>query len=173
VHRIVGYTQFNDQPTVKGGVSTALSADSGIINNYSVGSLAAVDSNIEASENTTEGATLSESEFTEEFLSAQGFNFGENASKPWQLIDGNNLILYYEEGGSSGVNDVTVASTQIKQGADSINAEGYDLTIYNIAGIKVASSANSVATANLASGVYIVTAAQNGKVVSTVKLVIK
>jgi hypothetical protein len=178
-HRIVGYTSYNAEPDVTGYDDNwepiysdqPNAADAGIQSNYAVGDLAVVDSKIEAGENTTEGATLAAADFTEEFVTAQGFKLGEDASNPWKFADAN-LSLYFEEA-TSGVADLVVNAANLHKTSDAFVADGCKLTVYNLYGVKVAAAVDAVSTRNLAPGVYVVSATANGKIVSTAKFIVK
>ncbi|MCM1034862.1 MAG: T9SS type A sorting domain-containing protein [Paludibacter sp.] len=115
VHRIVGYTgidkisydwdymdehpdeyDYNDRstwPTLPGVTETA------IANNYVISALDIIDTNIEATSNTTEGATLTTEALTTDFLSEHNFNAGNSIDAPW--VHTTNPYLWFEK--ESGV----------------------------------------------------------------------
>jgi hypothetical protein len=167
-HRIVGYTSYNAEPG-----KDAMPADAGIINNYAVSTLARVDSNIEAGVNTTEGADITAEGLTQDFFTTQGFALGTTAAQPWAFTE-KGLYLYYEDVTKSGVNDIVATpSTALQGDGKTFTAEGCTLNVYNLYGVKVAESADSVSTLTLTPGVYVVTATQNGTIKATAKFVIK
>ncbi len=169
-HRIAGYTIFNAEPGTNG---KALDADAGLSNNYAISSLSPIDSNIEAAANTTEGASISAAELTQTFLAEElGFAFGNNSSSPWKIVDGV-PYLYYEDASKSGVEDVVSDTVKLENNGTGFSAEGCTISVYNLAGVKVAEAANSLSTLTLAKGVYVVTAAQKGKVTATAKFSIR
>jgi hypothetical protein len=101
-----------------------------------------------------------------------GFAFGNNSSSPWKIVDGV-PYLYYEDASKSGVEDVVSDTVKLENNGTEFSAEGCTISVYNLAGVKVAEAANSLSTLTLAKGVYVVTAAQKGKVTATAKFSIR
>ncbi len=177
-HRIVGYSVYNAEPEPVGYDSqynpiygAMNDPDNGIQNNYAVDGCLPVDSSIEEGANTTEGASIAESELTQEFFEGLGFAFGEDIENPW-AIKGNGVVLYYEDA-LEGVANVTLEESKLSKVGNQFIAEGCELQVYSLTGVKVAHGANSISTIALNSGVYVVTASKNGAVVATAKFAIR
>jgi hypothetical protein len=182
-HRVVGYTIYNSEPdgTYTQDETTgewtfvagkAADADNGLANNYVVEGLDVVDSNIEATATSTEGETITAASIDKAFLEGLGFSFGETEAEPWSFED-NALALYFEGREYSSVANLKVGSATIQRAGNSIIAEGCDITVYNLNGVKLVKGANSVSTLNLNSGVYVIVAVDANGVAKTAKIAIK
>jgi hypothetical protein len=107
VHRIVGWTFFNDEPEVVGYDSNwepiytteANPADKGLANNYVTSSLEAVDATIgDESNTTTEGQTIDVYECDSVFLEEElGFAYGTSNDAPWSTAAYTTPYLYFEQ----------------------------------------------------------------------------
>jgi hypothetical protein len=107
VHRIVGWTFFNDEPEVVGYDQTTWEpiyaegpnpADKGLANNYVTSSLEAVDTTIGNQDNTsTEGQTIDPYECDREFLENLGFAYGTSNDAPWSTAAFTTPYLYFEQ----------------------------------------------------------------------------
>jgi hypothetical protein len=178
-HRVVGYTSYNAEPEITGYDSSwnpiystePNAADAGVQDNYVVGDLAVVDSSIEAGANTTEGATIKADDLTQAFAEGIGFVFGDNSSAPWMKKEAG-LALYYEDA-LDGVSNTAVATQGLQRTANAFAADGCDLTVYNLQGVRIARAADRVSTATLAPGVYVVVADRQGRRVATAKFIVK
>lgn len=99
VHRIVGSSTSNECEITYDDKWNPIFGDPmtelGIANNYALSSLSIVDDNVEAAENSVEGADVEaiDREFLDETL---GFKFGENDENPWHKNSNNDPWLYFE-----------------------------------------------------------------------------
>jgi hypothetical protein len=149
-HRIIGYSIENNEP----GKDGSHDADKGLVNNYAVEDLAVVDSNVEAAANTTEGASIAAADLNKSFFESLGFVFGDNVDAPWVMTDAL-PVLYIENTLAAGVSNVTVA-TPVSFNGKTVVAQGCNVALFNLTGVKVAENANSLSMANLSAGVYVV-----------------
>lgn len=112
-HRVVGYSSndvkelnweaMNDWTDAewdafyageKEGIYLPATPEDKIHGNYVTSNLAVIDSNIEATEHTTEGATLAAADFTSDFLTKHLFLAGTTVDAPW--VHGQNPYLWFE-----------------------------------------------------------------------------
>jgi hypothetical protein len=184
-HRVVGYTIYNSEPdgtytqdeTTGEWSFVATSAadpDAGLANNYVVEGLDVVDSNIKAAANTTEGETVAAASVNQTFLEGLGFQFGQSETAPWAYIN-SALALYFEGQESTSASDMslTIGNSAIQRIGNAIIAEGCNISVYNMNGVKVVTGANSISTLNLNRGVYVVVAVDANGATKTAKLAIK
>ena len=68
--------------------------EKGFKNNYVYSTLAGVDSTIQLTDSTTEGATITPAELTQEWLGEHGFIFGSEVAAPW--VYSSPLTLWFE-----------------------------------------------------------------------------
>ena len=68
--------------------------EKGFKNNYVYSTLAGVDATIQLTDSTTEGATITPAELTQEWLGEHGFIFGSEVAAPW--VYGTPLTLWFE-----------------------------------------------------------------------------
>ena len=81
---------------------------------YILSDLAAVDTSIQLTDTTTEGANLSAAELTTEWLSQHGFALGTTIDTPWSLS--NTLGLWFEDGQiGTGIEDIWTDDTHTPQ----------------------------------------------------------
>ena len=69
-------------------------AEKGFKNNYVYSDLAGVDATIQLTDSTTEGATITYAELTQEWLGEHGYIFGAEVAAPW--VYGEQLTLWFE-----------------------------------------------------------------------------
>ena len=69
-------------------------AEKGFKNNYVYSDLAGVDATIQLTDSTTEGATITPAELTQDWLGEHGYIFGEEVNAPW--VYGTPLTLWFE-----------------------------------------------------------------------------
>jgi formate-dependent nitrite reductase membrane component NrfD len=91
---------------------------------------------------------------TKSFFESLGFVFGDNVDAPW-VFTAELPALYIENALSSGVADATVASP-VSFNGKTVVAEGSNVAVFNLTGVKVAENANTLSLTNLSAGVYVV-----------------
>ena len=79
--------------------------EKGFKNNYVYSTLAGVDSTIQLTDSTTEGATITPAELTQEWLGEHGYIFGEEVNAPWEWNEGV-LTLWFESELSTDLEDI-------------------------------------------------------------------
>lgn len=99
VHRIVGSSTSNEREISFDDKYNEILGDPmierGLANNYALTSLPVVDSNIEATAASVEGACVDA--LSHDFLAdTVGFKFGENAENPWHKDSNENPWMYFE-----------------------------------------------------------------------------
>ena len=119
--------------------------EKGFKNNYVYSTLAGVDSTIQLTDTTTEGANLAWSAVTIEWLGAHGYKLGESMDAPW--VKGEQLTLWFESELSTGVEDIFGGNCGDILGGENqaakkliINGQLYVLRhdgLYNITGTRV------------------------------------
>lgn len=93
MHRIIGSSCINLEPIEDQPVT----AENEIFNNHAISTLAKVSADIEAAENTTEGASVDEADLNREFFeNTLGFKYGED--QPWNEITDSDPALNHETG---------------------------------------------------------------------------
>ena len=152
------------------------SADRCLRNSYIVSDLAAFDANIALTDTTTEGATLAREDMTSEWLVNHEFAINDSNSI-WVINEDSKLTLWFEKTleiePEEKPEDTPVDNVEHNSMAfdgQMILTEGL-IRIYNINGILVAEGNNSISTAELNTGIYIVTVANNSNFYSTKILV--
>lgn len=91
MHRIVGWTRFNDEPDP----SVNTTADEGLANNYAIDTLAKIDGDIEDGDATTEGKSIAEDQLERDFFeNTLGMQFGDN--NPWNEVAETDPALNHE-----------------------------------------------------------------------------
>lgn len=168
-HRVVGFTSANNyeydwdnidwnQPQSE-WPRLYYGAEKFIQNNYVVSDLALLDESIAAADSTTEGATLAAAQMTKEWLTEQGFAFGENMAEPW-VLDEDGLHVWIEGLEiADGVDNIVIGEDiTVEDGI--LNANG-DVAVYTINGMLVLQGHDTVNIATLGQGIYIVTVTNN------------
>ncbi len=170
-HRIVGFSSSDDfeydwdnidyekpqdeWPKIYGSNEKCLK------NNYVISTLSAFDSSIELTDTTTEGATLEREKITTEWLQNHNFIIGENINAPWAVDEENNIHLWFEQKiEETNVEYIEQNNNSITFNGTIINANG-TIRIYNINGILIQQSKNSINTDALNKGIYIITVSNN------------
>lgn len=117
VHRIIGYSAANEAEEILDETTWEYTkgdpmVEEGTSNNYSLSSLAPVDSKVEAKATTAEGASIDSIErgFLDETL---GFKFGETAQAPWHKNSSNDPWLYFESSFIIPESSLTVEETDL------------------------------------------------------------
>lgn len=163
-HRIVGFTYVDDFEYDWDNVDYTKPQDEWpkiygttektIKNNYVVSDLIIIDSNIAAEHNSTEGADLAIGDLTSDWLTAHQYAIGTTVDAPWAFVDGQ-LNLWFENiDFTTDVNEViNTPAISLENGA--LMADG-TIQIYNLNGMLVAQSENTIPTSDLISGVYII-----------------
>lgn len=174
VHRIIGHSRWDEDIEAQKYDKTVIpTMDAAIDKNYAVLPSQAIENDISAEVNTTEGATLMPEEFTAEFLTALNFNFGTTASAPWALID-NAFGLYFEDDCQSGIDDIAADSNRlIYNGSEIIAGKDSVIELFNISGIKVADANGTLNVDGLHKGIYIATATNSNGEKQTTKIIVK
>lgn len=101
-HRLVGRTVANEEPAITGYdeawnpiFSDIQGVEGGLASNYVFGTVAPVDSALEASAASTEGAAVDA--LNVPFYEQLGFRFGDTASDPWSLLtSADSARLFFE-----------------------------------------------------------------------------
>ena len=128
--------------------------EKGFVDNYVFSDLAALDATIALTDTTTEGATISASELTSEWLSAHAFAFGYNVAAPWVLDEAGLQLWFESESIGSGVDNlINQSGISIENG--SIVANGA-IQVYNLHGMLVAQGVGNASASHLSTGAYIV-----------------
>ncbi len=151
------------------------SADRCFRNSYIISDLAAFDTNIALSDSTTEGATFAREEMTTEWLTEHEFAINDS-NFIWILDEESSLTLWFEEAvriDPEEKQDTPVNNVEFNQltfDGHNITTEG-DIRIYSINGIMLAEGKNTISTAELNAGIYIITVKNDNKSFSTKVLV--
>ena len=129
--------------------------DEGFNNNYALDWLAPIngDTAMALDANSVEGKSLAESDFSQEFLTQQGFAFGSEATSPWAW-EGGKAFLWFEPVVFSGASITPAAPQAMRIVNGTLNADGA-VDVFSIAGAKVAQGSHSLSLTNLAPGIYI------------------
>lgn len=160
-HRIIGYSRLeDDQEAAKWDSSIKPTAEGEIAGNYAIEALERIDKTIEANDTTTEGANIAAADLNKDFFAGLGFKFGTDAENPWKDLTGNDPALYFEPVTTDGIESVNSdKNVAIRYNGNTIIAPGaVIIDAYNINGIKVASAVESIDTANLIPGIYVIVA---------------
>ena len=114
-HRVVGFSSGDDYEYDWDKVDWSkpqsewprvyFKAEKGFKNNYVYSDLAVVDANVQATDTTTEGATIDAVLLTEEWLGEHGFLFGTEVVAPWVLNEGL-LSLWFESELTTDLEDI-------------------------------------------------------------------
>ena len=114
VHRVVGFSSGDDYEYDWDKVDWSkpqsqwprdyFKPEKGFKDNYVFSSLAVVDANVQATDTTTEGATLDPTLLTQEWLGEHAFLFGTEVTAPW--VYGEQLTLWFETELTTGVEDI-------------------------------------------------------------------
>ena len=128
-------------------------------NNYVVSNLAAIDATIELNDTTTEGATMSRSSLTLDWLTNHNFVLGETIASPWELNEDNDLGLWFEmlngdvEVAIENVTEDTKISVWFE--GDELVTKG-DMMLFNVNGQLVMYGVDRMNVVGLPIGVYVV-----------------
>ena len=128
--------------------------EKGFVDNYVFSDLAALDATVALTDTTTEGATISASELTSEWLSEHAFAFGYDVTAPW-VLDEAGLQLWFEGDLIGDAVDNLINQSGISLENGSIMANGA-IRVYNLNGMLVAQGVNYASAAHLNTGVYVV-----------------
>ena len=103
-HRVVGFSSGDDYEYDWDKVDWSkpqsewprdyFAPEKGFKNNYVYSELAGVDATIQLTDSTTEGATITPAELTQDWLGEHGYIFGEEVNAPW--VYGTPLTLWFE-----------------------------------------------------------------------------
>ena len=162
-HRVIGYSSCNayeydwdkidwskpqsEWPRIYYGAEKCLK------DNYVLSDLLVQDATIAAEDSTTEGANLSESQLTAEWLAAHAFALGESVDAPW-VLNGTDLALWFETSVGSGVDNVVdQPSISLENGILKANGK---IQVYNLKGIMVAQGIDNIPVSQMNVGVYII-----------------
>lgn len=176
VHRIIGYSRWDDDITASKWDSSIIpTVENAIDNNYAVSGLSAIDKSLETVATSTEGADIEASSLNQNFFASIGFKYGTSDESPWNIESTNNPCLYFEEVKTDGIEDVADDNDiEISfDGSNIVVPNAVKLEIYNLNGIKIATGIESVNTTNIASGIYVIAAYDLTGTVTTGKIAIK
>ena len=172
-HRIVGYSngdsfeydwdKLNPSKPKEEWPKIYNEAEKCLKDNYVVSDLEVIDVDVEVNDTTTEGAAMERSLMTIDWLTEQGFVFGENISSPWVFEEGNDMRLWFEifeEIIPDNVDNVVDDSKIVVcfEG-DELVADG-EMYLYTTAGQLIMRGENRMNVASLPVGVYVVRAAE-------------
>lgn len=104
IHRIIGRTIFNEPADESTG---AWGADPRMTNNFAVSTLPVANADVEAATNTTEGATVQNSDLNQDwFKNSLGFEYGDAA--PWNESTDSDPALNHEQNNVCVPSELTV-----------------------------------------------------------------
>ena len=110
-HRIVGYTSADKQD---GDSQSA--PETALANNYVISALAVLDESVQATDTTTEGATLPAADLTTDFLAAHNFAEGTSLDAPW--VHSATPYLWFEKETGALISDQTEIDLVIGDSAE-------------------------------------------------------
>lgn len=176
-HRIVGYSRYDaDLKDAQWDPNIVPEAEAGLKDNYVLASLDVIDTTIEATDATTEGASVDSESLNKAFFEGLGFSYGTDAANPWATDSDAAPYLYFEDANNSEIEDViadkdnrieAIGNTFTSAGAVVIEA-------YNVSGVKVGATMGDALTAtDLATGMYVIVATYSDGSKASAKVVVK